>query len=287
MTGDDRFGADDLVLCAGTLVTTPFVDRLAPARDAGFRGVSLQPMDVVTFTGDGRSPADLVRLVDDHGLVVAEFDAITTWDDDHEPPAAWGPDAAAMKAGTAENLIPLAAAVGARSVSIVEYYGVALGTDRAAAGFARACDVAADHGLMVTLEFLPWTGVPTLADAIAIVRAAGRPNGGILVDSWHLFRSGATLGDLAAVPGDLVGYVQIDDAPATPEADLGEETTHRRLVPGDGDLDLAGFVRTLRAIGYDGPLGVEVYSDDLAAMPAAEAAQRCATGTRRVLAAAR
>lgn len=285
MTSDDRFGPDDLVLCAGTLMTTPFVDRLAPARDAGFRGVSLQPMDVVAFTGDGRSPAELRQFVEDHGLALAEFDAITTWDGDHEPPAAWGPDGAAMKAGTAENLVPLAAAVGARSVSIVEYYGVSLALDRAAAGFAHACDVAADHGLLVTLEFLPWTGVPTLADALAVVREAGRANGALLVDSWHLFRSGATLADLAALPADLVGYVQIDDAPATPEADLGEETTHRRLVPGDGDLDLVGFVRTLRELGYTGPLGVEVYSDALAALPAAEVAQRCATGTRRVVAA--
>lgn len=279
----DRFAPRDLVLCAGTLMSTPFVERLTPARDAGFRGVSLQPMDVVAFLDDGRSPADLVRLVDDHGLALAEFDAITTWDDDHDPPAEWGPDGAALKAGTAEHLVPLAAAVGARSISIVEYYGVALGLDRAAAAFARTCDLAAEHGLLVTLEFLPWAGVPTLGAAADIVRAAGRANGGLLVDSWHLFRSGATLSDLAAVPGDLVGYVQIDDAPAVAEADPMDETTHRRLVPGDGALDLVGFVRTLGELGYAGPIGVEVYSDELATMPPAEAAQRCADGTRRIL----
>jgi sugar phosphate isomerase/epimerase len=283
VTDADAFAAEDLVLCAGTLMTTPFTARLAPARDAGFRGVSLQPMDAMTFLGNGRSPEDLIALVADHGLAVAEFDAITTWDDDHDPPAAWGPDGLAMKAGTAENLVPLAAAVGARSISIVEYYGVSLGTDRAAGGFARACDLAAEHGLLVTLEFLPWTGVPTLAEAIAVVQAAGRPNGGVLVDSWHLFRSGATLDDLAAVPADRVRYVQIDDAPVIPEADPAAETTHRRLVPGDGNLDLVGFVRTLRAIGYAGPLGVEVYSDDLAALDPAEAARRCGDGTREVL----
>jgi sugar phosphate isomerase/epimerase len=286
MSSTQGFAPGDLVLCAGTLMSTPFVERLAPARDAGFRGVSLQPMDVVGFTGDGHSPADLVRLVDDHGLALAEFDAITTWDDEHDPPAEWGPAGAAMKAGTAENLVPLAAAVGARSISIVEYYGVDLGRDRAAAAFARTCDLAAEHGLLVTLEFLPWTGVPTLGAAIDIVQSAGRSNGAVLVDSWHLFRSGATLADLAEVPAELVGYVQIDDAPARAEADMAEETTHRRLVPGDGELDLVGFVRTLGELGYPGPIGVEVYSDALAALPPADAARRCAQGTRRVLDAA-
>jgi sugar phosphate isomerase/epimerase len=286
MTPDDRFARGDLVLCAGTLMSTPFVERLAPARDSGFRGVSMQPMDVAAFMVDGHSPADLVRVLDDHGLALAEFDAITTWDDDHDPPEAWGPEGAAMKAGTPENLVPLAAAVGARSISIVEYYGIDLGVDRAAAAFARTCDLAAEHGLLVTLEFLPWTGVRTLATAVDIVRAAGRRNGGVLVDSWHLFRSGATLADLAGMPGELLGYVQIDDAPAVGEPDMMDETIHRRLVPGDGELDLVGFVRTLGALGYSGPIGVEVYSDDLAAQPPADAARRCGEGTRRVLEAA-
>jgi sugar phosphate isomerase/epimerase len=287
MSSTSGFSPGDLVLCAGTLMSTAFVDRLAPARDAGFQGVSVQPMDVAAFFGDGHSPADLGRLVGDHGLALAEFDAVTTWDDDHDPPAEWGAAGTAMKAGTSENLVPLAAAVGARSISIVEYYGVDLGLDRAASAFARTCDLAAEHGLLVTLEFLPWTGVPTLGAAIDIVQAAGRGNGGVLVDSWHLFRSGATLADLAAMPGALLGYVQIDDAPSRGEDDMAEETTHRRLVPGEGDLDLVGFVRTLGDLGYAGPIGVEVYSDALGAQPPADAARRCAESTRLVLDAAR
>jgi sugar phosphate isomerase/epimerase len=287
MTGTVQLGRNDLVLCAGTLMATPLFERLAPAVDAGFRGVSLQPMDVVAARDGGHTPADLAARVADHGLAIAEFDAITTWDEAHEPPPEWGEAGLAMKAGTAENLCPLAAAVGARSVSIVEYFGVHLGTDRAAVGFARACDIAAEHGLLVTLEFLPWTGVATLAEAVEIIRSAGRPNGALLVDSWHLFRSGATLDELARVPGELVGYVQIDDAPTSPEADPMDETTHRRLVPGDGDLDLVGFVRALHGLGYAGPLGVEVYSDELARLAPGEAARRCAVGTRAVLEAAR
>jgi sugar phosphate isomerase/epimerase len=80
--------------------------------------------------------------------------------------------------------------------------------------------------------------------------------------------------------------VQIDDAPAAPEADLEEETMHRRLVPGEGELDLVGFVRTLRSIGSPAPIGVEVFSDALAALPVDEVARRTAEGTRAVLAAA-
>jgi sugar phosphate isomerase/epimerase len=118
------------------------------------------------------------------------------------------------------------------------------------------------------------------------VQRANRPNGGLLVDSWHFFRSGSTLDQLRTIPGDQVNYVQIDDAPATPEADLSDETQHRRLPPGDGDLDLVGLLRALREIGCEAPVGPEVFSDDLASQPVDVVAKRLAESTRGVLAAA-
>jgi sugar phosphate isomerase/epimerase len=274
---------DDLVLCAATVWTTPFLERLAPARDHGYRGVSVMPFELAPLFADGMTPEEIATRIADHGLAVAEVDGVTTWFDGHAPPAEWGSAGEAMRGNTAEALAPLAAQLGARSLSVFEYYGVDVDTDRAAEGFAHACDVGAEHGLLMTLEFLPWAGVPTLGAALDIVRTAGRPNGRVLVDSWHFFRSGATLDELAAAPGELIGYVQIDDAPATPDGDMQDETMHRRLVPGDGALDLVGFVRTLRAIGCDSPLGVEVYSDALAPLGADEIARRCADGTRAVL----
>lgn len=278
-------GPGDLVLCAATVKETPFLDRLAPARAHGFRGVSINGYDVASARKTGLTPEDLAARVGDEGLAVAEFDAVTTWLARH------GTDAARaslpMRDSTAERVCPLAGAVGARSVSVVELLPGDVSIDDAATGFAHVCDVAAEHDLLATLEFLPWGGVPTLARGLEIVRAAGRPNGSVLVDSWHLFRSGASLGDLAAVPGPLVGYVQIDDAPAQPEADPYAETMHRRLLPGTGDFDLVGFVRTLTRIGYSGPIGVEVIADELAHVPVDDVAGRCAERTRAVVAAAR
>ena len=192
-----------------------------------------------------------------------------------------------LRANTAESLCPIAGSIGARSLTVVEFYGVDLEVDAAAAGFAQVCDRAADHGLLAHLEFLPWAGIPDLRTAWEIVRRADRANGGLLVDSWHLFRSGSTLAELSAIPGERVLYVQIDDAPADAEPDLSDETQHRRLLPGEGSFDLVGLVRTLDRIGCTAPIGVEVFSDELAAHPVGEVARRCADATRRVLLAAR
>jgi sugar phosphate isomerase/epimerase len=278
---------DDLVLCAGSVMGTPFLDRLGPARASGFTALSMQPHEHEQLLAAGVTDAELRARLADHGLAISEFDAVTTWFDGHEPPAAWGPLADMLRGNTADVLCPIAESVGARSVTVVEFYGVEVDVDTAAAGFAAVCDRAAEHGLLAHLEFLPWAGIPDLRTAWQVVARAGRPNGGLLLDSWHLFRSGSTLDELGTIPGEKVLYVQIDDAPAAAEPDLSEETQHRRLLPGEGDFDLVGFVRTLDHIGCRAPIGVEVFSDELADRPLAEIIERCATSTQAVLAAAR
>jgi 4-hydroxyphenylpyruvate dioxygenase len=81
--------------------------------------------------------------------------------------------------------------------------------------------------------------------------------------------------------------IQINDAPAQAEADLIDETLHRRLAPGDGDIDLAGLLRHLAAGGCDAPVGVEVFSADWAAAPLRDTTQHMADAARRILAASR
>jgi len=283
-----QLGRDDLVLSAGTHLVTPLLDRLGPAKEAGYAGVSIYPHEVEALRAQGLSDAELRARVADAGLAVGELDAITTWFDGHTPPEAFGPELGQMLLGnTPEALCPVAEAIGARSITVVEFYGTPPSLDQAAEGFAHACDVAARHGVLLSLEFLPWAGIPDLATAAEIVRRADRPNGGLLVDSWHLYRCGATAADVAALAEGSVAYVQLDDAPAVPEADLAEETQHRRLVPGDGELDLVGLVRALDAQGYDGPLGVEVFSDELTARPFDQVARTTYQGTARVVAAGR
>jgi sugar phosphate isomerase/epimerase len=44
---------------------------------------------------------------------------------------------------------------------------------------------------------------------------------------------------------------------------MWEDTTLRRQLPGQGELDLVGFLRTLRAMGVDAPIGIEIMNADL------------------------
>jgi sugar phosphate isomerase/epimerase len=279
-------GPEDLVLCSGTLPrNVPFLERLRAASAAGYRAVSLWGRDYEAARQEGHGDADMVAMLDDHGLAVAELDPVWWWTPGAGsfsiPPELDPVDV--FRFGE-DELFRIGEVLGARSVNAADVLGGDWSVDDAAEAFAALCDRAAGRGLLVHLEWLAWSRIPDLDTALAVVTGADRPNGGLNIDMWHCARAGTTAADLRAVPGARVLAVQVDDGPGRPEADLVEATLHARLLPGEGDFDLPGYLGALRAIGARAPVGVEVFSDDLHALGPAMAAERAADATRAVLA---
>ena len=165
-------------------------------------------------------------------------------------------------------LLEAAAELGAQRLNVS---GDDANFDRLTTHFAEICDLASLHGLGVDLEFMRWREVATIRDALDIVNRADRKNGRILVDSLHLFRSGGTVAELAAVPASRLGALQLSDAPAElPEdVDVIDEARGRRFGAGEGKLDLAGV---LNAVPRDLPLGVELPTQ--LSIPSQDAAAR-------------
>ena len=121
--------------------------------------------------------------------------------------------------------------------------------------------------------------------AARIVEAVHRDNAAVLIDPFHLSRSGSRIEDVAAMPPSSWRFMQFCDVPAalppTMEAILAEARAER-LFPGEGGLDLLGL---LRAMPDDIPLSVEVPTHTLARhVDATERARRALAATRRVLA---
>ncbi|MES2497983.1 MAG: sugar phosphate isomerase/epimerase [Pseudomonadota bacterium] len=272
-----------LILAAGTVQATPLLDRLAPARAAGFAGISIFAGDLEAVAADGIGLPEVRSRIADAGLFVTEIEIVGNWlpGTPTKDNPAWL--TALLDRSTGERLTDLAEAIGARGITVAELQGIACDTAVAADAFARLCETADGAGLHVALEFVPTGGIPDLAAAWDIVRAADRANGGLLVDSWHLFRSGSDLAQLAALPAGAIKSIQICDAPAVAEADLDREMVRGRLLPGEGDLDLAGFVAAVRATGTAAPWSVEIFSDQLAREPIDIVARRCAAAAMQLL----
>lgn len=153
--------------------------------------------------------------------------------------------------------------------------------------FARFCDLAAPHGLTANLEFMPWTGVPDLKAAQAVVEGAARPNGGVLVDALHYDRSDTTLDEIAALPRSRMNYVQFCDGvvPYDPSVEgLIRVARGERLFPGEGGIDMLDLARVIPA---DVTISVEVPHRALAAkVDALGRAEMGIAATRAILRAA-
>lgn len=268
----------DLVLCLGAIGTTSFAERVRAAAANGFAGISMWMSHYDEARAEGLSNADMRAILDREGVALAMLEYITAW--------AKGPAERAAAVEETARICGIARELGSDTVLAVTMEP-AIDPTAATEGLALACDVASGYGQRLGVEFLPWTGIPNLAAAWPLVRDAGRPNAGLVLDTWHWFRSGPDPDLLRTIPGEKVIHLQISDAPAEPEPNVVEETIGRRLLPGEGDIDLAGLLRLLDETGRQGPTAVEVFSDWLRGHAPVEGARLAAEAARSVLAAAR
>jgi sugar phosphate isomerase/epimerase len=161
---------------------------------------------------------------------------------------------------------------------------------RAIDQFARLAEMAAERGLLASIEFMPLMWPASAGEALAVIEEAGAANGRLMLDAMHWYRSGATTADLRAIPADRIGYIQICDVPLlaggamSPEMmqAYGEEARHERLCPGDGDLPLADFIA---ALPQDVTVGLEIpmLSKAKAGISPADAMRPCVEAARGLL----
>ena len=147
----------------------------------------------------------------------------------------------------------LIAELGARGVG-----GVCMDRDlaRGRDQFAQLNEMAAQRGLLATIEFAPMQAVADLATAVSFVEHVDSPNFRLLIDAMHFCRSGAQVRDLAAIAPEKIGYFQLCDVPLQPPCDdYMQEAMSQRLLPGEGELPLAEL---LAALPRDIPVGLEV-----------------------------
>ncbi|MDZ3992162.1 sugar phosphate isomerase/epimerase [Pseudomonas sp. Teo4] len=145
-----------------------------------------------------------------------------------------------------EPLLAAGAQLGAVSLTVS---GDDPDCSRLADNFAAMCQLAERYALRVDLEFMRWRPVANLQQAVAVLKAAGQGNSGVLVDTLHLFRSGGDATAIAQVEPRYLRAVQLCDAPvqAPPEALIVQEAREGRLLPGHGQLALAQVMAALPA----------------------------------------
>ncbi|WP_394178305.1 bifunctional sugar phosphate isomerase/epimerase/4-hydroxyphenylpyruvate dioxygenase family protein [Yoonia maritima] len=228
-------------------------EKLEAIAAAGFSGVEIFEQD---FIADDGSPADVGRMIRDHGLEITLFQPFRDFEGLPDPLRAKAFERAQRKfelmqeLGT--DLVLFCSSVHPENLG---------GIDRAADDFAALGEVAAEHGIRVGYEALAWgRHVNDHRDAWEIVRRADHPNIGLILDSFHTLGRGIAPDTIRRIPGDKIFFVQLADAPRI-EMDLLYWSRHFRNMPGEGDLDVLAFTQAVMAAGYRGPISLEIFND--------------------------
>lgn len=234
-------------------------DKLEAAAAAGFEGVEIFENDLLTFEG---TPAEAGAMARDLGLEISLFQPFRDFEAMPEPMRARNMDRAERKFDTM-------AALGAKLILVCSNTQAGCIDDpaRAAADLREMAERAARRGFRVGFEALAWgRHTNRWRQAWNIVQAADHPTLGLVLDSFHTLALGDDLSALD-VPGEKIFFVQLADAPRL-DMDVLSWSRHFRNFPGQGDLPVAEFTRSVLAAGYAGPLSLEIFNDEFRAAPA-------------------
>ncbi len=224
-------------LTVSTLTPPQF---LRCAAQAGFGRVAMRilqgsprnrPDNLPMLVSGADRISELCSILDGEGLVVSELEFILL--DTETAVKEYRP------------FLEMGAALGGR-------YIAAGATDpelsRAAEKLHDLCQMARECGVKVLIEFVRYSTVRTLQDAVALIKASGADDAGILLDTFHFYCAGNQPEDILAYPASLFPYVQLSDVPASRPQDLKEiirQAREDRLNPGQGQIDLPGIVGNL------------------------------------------
>ena len=248
-----------------------FKDRVEAAARAGFRGVGIWHADLEHVQQKYSLP-EMRRILDDNCIRHVELEFLLDWFLEGERKK--------QSDIRKRKLLEAAETLQAHHVKVGDFFQETCPMNRLVESFAFLCKEASEHGTKIGFELMPFAMIRTLAESLAMVQGADASNGGITFDMWHIAKLGLSYDDVARVPRQYVISVELNDGTFQAPWSLHEDTINHRRLCGDGEFDVKGFIRCLQEVGYDGPWGIEVLSEELRKQPLEQVVPRAFATTK-------
>ncbi len=137
------------------------------------------------------------------------------------------------------------------------------------------------RGLRAALEFQAHSAFGNnLQTAAALIADVGSPRLGICLDAFHWHIGPSKTEDLGYLTIENLFHVQLCDLADTLR-ELARDTD--RILPGDGDINLAAIITHLKRINYRGCLSIETLNPQLWKIPALQLADAGMAALQRLL----
>lgn len=250
-----------IALHTWTLDSTPLADALRIARTVGYNAVELRHADFMHCRQAGMDEQAMLALVRNAGLKVAVIGT---------------ENGVLFDSGAELNRLlgslryvcekALALDCGVIMMSPGQFRSGVPAT-LAADNLAVCAGITAGYGLRLALEFNSrHPTVNTLESGLALVEAVRMKNCGLLIDTYHLHRSGGNAASFANLSVDQIVTVQFSDVPPGPPSKT--PVAIDRLPPGKGTVPFVEIFRALMALDYRGYMSYEAPNPDQWSRPA-------------------
>lgn len=231
------------------------VGVITAAAKAGFHSIEPWLNEIDAYVGKGGTLKELRTRIADLGLTVENAIAFTSFQTDDEAQRA-----TAMERMKVE-MDKVAQIGGTRIASVPGNARAIVSLDNTAKYYREALELGEKMGVQPLLEL--WGTHPQLgplSHGLYVVAATGRADASLLLDVFHLYRSGSPFVGLKQVNGASLHVMHINDYPQV--ADSTTLNDGSRIYPGDGVAPYRQILRDLRDSGFRGHLSLELFNRD-------------------------
>lgn len=231
------------------------VEEIDIAAKAGYQAIEPWINEIEAHIEQGGTLADLRKRIADAGLTVESAIGFAEWIVDDEARRDQGLERARRDMELVQQIGGkriAAPAAGATDVNGIDYIK--------AAERYRALLAVGDH-FDVVPQVEVWGFSKTLqrlGQAAQVAIESAHPKACILPDVYHLYKGGSDFEGLRLLNGKHIHVFHMNDYPSDPPRQIINDAD--RVYPGEGVAPLADILRTLRAIGFDGYLSIELFN---------------------------
>jgi len=252
-------------LNTSTIRPTPLLKKIEIAGKAGYNAIEPWNDEINAYLEQGGSLAELKHALADAGLKVVSVIALHSW--------------ITTEGAEYQRVLDDCRRRMAQAVELGSPYIVAsppqqvVDLNHAIQRFGELLAIGTAAGVVPSMEFLGFVdGVKSVAAAWAIASGTGHPRATVVADVFHMIRGGGSIDDLLLLKGDRLACFHINDLP--PQPDPLTQKDEDRVMVGDGIADLPRVIANLRAIGYRGPISLELFNRSLWEQDPLEVVQR-------------
>ncbi len=250
----------------------PLGERARMAGQTGYAGIGLLATELEREVAR-HGIHGVAAMLEDAGIRHVELEALTDW---------WRDDDAWRR--SLDQMIQWGSAIGARLIKATgDFSANPCALDDMRDAFALVAGSARQGGVPIALEIIAFSNIANVADACMVLGDRVGKGAGLMLDSWHVARGCLALDSISSLPHGAIMGVEISDVGPVIMGDLLSDTLDHRLVPGEGEVPLAGFLAAVAEAGYSGPIGLEVLSAALRRETMPTALVRCAQAARKIL----